>query len=149
TPPQLQEEMTKISTDTRTLAKGDIFLALKGEHFDGNQFALEAAQKGAAGLILEKSSKASFLERPSAIPVLFVTDGLKALGDLAAHWRKRFQVPVVGLTGSNGKTTTRAILGTLLSERFKVHQSTGNLNNLVGLPQTLLELEPAHEIVVL
>lgn len=140
-----------LSTDTRTLKTGDVFLALRGENFDGHLFLEDAVKKGAQALILEKNYEEKWRASPLAekIPTLIVESGLKALGDIAHFWRNQFKIPVVAITGSNGKTTTRAITTTLLSRHYRVHGTDGNLNNLIGMPQTLLGLSAHHEVVVL
>lgn len=140
-----------LSTDTRTLKAGDVFLALRGENFDGHVFLEAAVKKGAQAVILEKSFEGKWEERPEAkqVPYVVVKEGLRALGDIAHFWRNQFKVPVVAITGSNGKTTTRAMTTTLLSRHFRVHGTEGNLNNLIGMPQTLLGLSAHHEMVVL
>lgn len=140
------EIFERLSTDTRTLQPGDVFLALVGERFDGHDF-LEAAEKaGARALIVEKKRCGKI---QTTVPVLFVDDTLQALGDLAQAWRARFALPVVAVAGSNGKTTTRAMIGAILSQRFQLHQTPGNFNNLIGLPLTVLQLKSSHEAMLL
>ena len=136
-----------VSTDTRTLAPGSVFVALRGERFDGHAFLPEAAAKGAAAAVVAEAWAAS---APAAMPLpaLAVPDTLAALGAIARHHRRRFRIPVVGVTGSNGKTTTREMIAAILGTRGKVLKSEGNLNNEVGVPLTLLGLDASHQAAV-
>lgn len=142
-------EVRGVSTDTRTLRAGELFVALRGERFDGHDHLAIAADKGAALAIVDRQS-----EVPPGLSVVNVADGLKALGALArAHldrWRKRGR-KVIAITGSAGKTTTRQAIAALLAEvtaASEVHGAAGNLNNLVGVPMTLLQLGDAHRYAV-
>lgn len=138
-----------LSTDSRTLKRDEIFLALRGEHFDGHAFVQEALARGATGAIVERGDLASDVaECLESKPLIAVPETLQALGDLARFWRDRFSLPIIGVTGSNGKTSTKEIIAFLLEERFRVLKNPGNFNNLVGLPLTLLKLEPSHEVAV-
>jgi UDP-N-acetylmuramoyl-tripeptide--D-alanyl-D-alanine ligase len=137
TPP---EEVHGVSIDTRRIAPGSLFVALAGERFDGHAFLAEAAAKGAAAAVVNEAWGG---ERP--LPLLAVRDTLAALGALARHHRRRFGIPIVGVTGSNGKTTTREMIGTILRTRGLALKTEGNLNNEVGVPLTLLGLGPEHE----
>ena len=138
-----------LSTDTRTIRRGEAFLALRGERFDGHTFVPEAAGKGAAGTIVQNGDLATvIMDSIASIPIIAVPETLHALGDTARYWRDRFSIPVIGITGSNGKTTAKEMIAFLLEERFRVLRSPGNFNNLVGLPLTLLDLEPTHEVAV-
>ncbi|MDF2874892.1 MAG: murF [Sporomusa sp.] len=132
-----------ISTDTRTAQPGNLFIALEGERFDGHEFIAQAAGKGAVGVIVS---------RPVAVPenvtVIEVKDTLVALQALARFHRKRYHIPVVAVTGSNGKTTTKDMLAAVLASRFSVLKTEANFNNEIGLPLTLLKLEPGHEAAV-
>jgi len=139
-----------ISTDSRTVAEGELFIALKGERFDGHQFAIEALKKRAGGVIIEEDKVRDIRwngYRPSA--VIAVKDALHALGDIARERRRKFGTPVVALTGSNGKTTTKEMISVSLEAAFPVLKTKGNLNNLIGLPLTLLNLTEQERIVVL
>ena len=139
-----------ISTDSRTVAEGELFIALKGERFDGHHFAIEALKKRAGGVIIEEDKVRDIRwngYRPSA--VIAVKDALHALGDIAQERRRRFGTPVVALTGSNGKTTTKEMISACLETTFPVLKTKGNLNNLIGLPLTLLHLTDEERIVVL
>ena len=123
-----------VSTDTRTLEAGELFIALKGPNFDGAQFLPEATGKKAAGVVVEQGAD---LPDGDAAFVVEVADTLRALGDLARTHRNRFEIPVAGVTGSNGKTTTKEMIAALLSKRGETCKSEGNLNNLVGLPHQI------------
>jgi len=138
-----------LSTDTRTIREGEAFLALRGERFDGHAFVREAAKKGAAGTIVQNGDLAhAIMDSIASIPIIAVPETLRALGDTARYWRDRFSIPVIGITGSNGKTTTKEMIAFRLEERFHVLKNPSNFNNLVGLPLTLLSLEPRHEAAV-
>ncbi|MBW2056117.1 MAG: UDP-N-acetylmuramoyl-tripeptide--D-alanyl-D-alanine ligase [Deltaproteobacteria bacterium] len=138
-----------LSTDSRTLKGGEVFLALKGERFDGHAFVEEALSRGASGVIVEEGDLPSgVFGRVGASPVIGVSDTLRALGDIARFWRDRFTLPVVCLTGSNGKTSTKEMIASVLEESFTVLKNPGNFNNLVGVPLTLLELQPRHQVAV-
>ncbi len=142
TPPA---EAVGVSTDTRTLAPGALFVALRGERFDAHDYLAEAAAKGAAAAVVAESRA----REPAPLPRLAVGDTLAALGAIARHHRRRFHVPVVGVTGSNGKTTTREMIAAILGTRGGVLKSEGNLNNEVGVPLTLLGLGPSHAAAVI
>lgn len=133
-----------VSIDSRTLKRGDLFIAIKGERFDGHDFIVEAAKKGASCVVAERN----ILQKVN-IPLILVKDSIKALGDIAHFHRKRFTVPVIGITGSCGKTTAKEMLSFLLEEKFRVLKNEGTKNNQIGLPMTLLKLNPHHDIVVL
>lgn len=136
-----------VSTDSRTINKGNLFVALSGPHFDGRTFLSQAFERGAAGALI--SGPCSLDSIPASRIIIEVEDPLNALGDLARIWRKPFSVPVVGLTGSNGKTTTKEMLAGILEPTGSTLKNPGNLNNLVGLPLTLLGLGPEHRFAVL
>jgi UDP-N-acetylmuramoyl-tripeptide--D-alanyl-D-alanine ligase len=147
-----------VSTDTRTLAPRTLFVALKGERFDGHDFLGEAAAKRAAGaLVLEPPPDTG--DAAGSLPLLIVEDTRLALGALAAYWRRKFSMPLVALTGSNGKTTVKEMLASILREAVaaesgipgpasRVLSTRGNLNNDIGVPLTLLELRPDHRYAV-
>ncbi len=140
-----------ISTDTRTLLPGEMFVALKGERFDGHDFALSAMAKGACGVLMEKGRLRELTHRPqtSRCALVEVQDTLFALGEIARTWRQLHRAPVVGITGSNGKTTTKEMLASILERSRTVLKNKGNLNNRIGLPLTLLGLRRHHRAVVL
>jgi len=138
-----------VSTDTRTLASGDLFFALKGERFDAAAFVTEAFERKAAGVVLARDAvRAEF----DAGALIVVDDARAALGRLAASWRARFTLPLVGLTGSNGKTTVKEMIAAILqqacSDAPQVLATEGNLNNDIGLPLTLLRLRAGHRYAV-
>jgi UDP-N-acetylmuramoyl-tripeptide--D-alanyl-D-alanine ligase len=134
-------EYRVVSTDTRTLAAGDLFVALKGPNFDGNDFLDAALRAGAAGALVSRPSSAS-------LPQIVVPDTLAALTALARAWRGQFSFPVVGVAGSNGKTTVKEMTAAILGRRGPCLATRGNLNNHIGVPVTLMRLEPAHRTAV-
>lgn len=139
-----------ISTDSRTVAEGELFIALKGSHFDGHHFALTALGKKAGGMVIDEDKAADIRwngYRPRA--VIAVKDTLHALGDIARQRRRAYGTPVIALTGSNGKTTTKEMVSDCLETAFSLLKTEGNLNNLVGLPLTLLSLTGKEKMVVL
>ena len=138
--------MDGVSTDTRTIETGNLFLALKGENFDGHAFLKKACEEGASGVILSDASFAA--EVPSDVSAFLVKDTKKALEDLAHFHRMRFHVPVIGITGSNGKTTTKDMTTALLSSRFHVCATQKNFNNEIGLSMTLLSMTKETEVCV-
>jgi UDP-N-acetylmuramoyl-tripeptide--D-alanyl-D-alanine ligase len=131
-----------VCTDTRAITKGCIFFALKGPNFNANKFAKQALDEGAALCVVDDPA--------AAIDDRFVVveDTLVALQDLARYHRDQLEIPVIGLTGSNGKTTTKELLVAALSSKFNVIAAKGNLNNHIGVPLTLLSIRPEHEIAV-
>ena len=135
----------RVSTDSRTVEPGDLFVALIGEKFDGHDFIEQALARGAAGLVLARMPA-----RPCAVAVILVNDTLQALGDLA-HYRRR-QMPnltVLAVTGSSGKTTVKEMTSAILAQHHSVLKTKGNLNNLIGLPQSLLPVNEEHAFAVL
>lgn len=138
-----------ISTDSRHIERGNLFIALVGENFDGHIFARQAVENGAAAVVAAKDSTIAGGTIDGDTGVIEVSDTLQALGDLAHVYRKRFSIPVIGLTGSSGKTTTKEMLSCILEQEKKVLKTEGNLNNLIGLPQTIFCMTGRHEIAVL
>jgi len=138
----------RVHTDTRTLEAGDLFVALRGERFDGGEFLQQAASKGAVAAICETASR-PMLTR-SGLPGLVVPDAKEALGWLAAQWRNQFNLPLIAVTGSNGKTTVTQMISSILRVwKGEAALSTqGNLNNEIGVPLTLLRLRPSHRVAV-
>jgi UDP-N-acetylmuramoyl-tripeptide--D-alanyl-D-alanine ligase len=134
-----------IVTDTRALQPGDVFVALRGERFDAHDFLAEAASKGAAAFVVERTEAA----RSLGVPVFPVADTLIALGRLARYWRRACAKPVVGVGGSNGKTSTKELIRAALGAVLHVHATEGNLNNRVGVPLTLFALSPASDVAVI
>ena len=133
-----------VSTDTRTLAAGELFVAIAGENFDGHDFVCDAVAAGAAGVVV---SRAVAME--ASVPVYRVPDTLAALGRLARYRRRRHAAQVVAITGSSGKTTTKEFLRGALQRSYRVHANPGNLNNRIGLPLTILGAPDAAEVLVL
>ena len=138
---------TEVSTDTRRIVPGSLFVALRGERFDGGDFAAAAVEKGAAGVLVSQSVAAEKVASLS-VPILRVSDPLAAYQALAHAWRMKFQLPVVAITGSNGKTTTKDLAASVLGTAWPVLKTEANFNNEVGLPLTLLQLTPAHRAAV-
>ncbi len=136
-----------ISTDTRTIKNGEAFWALKGEKYDAHSFLNAELAKKASGWIVEESKVAS-LKIPFPPRLIAVSNSLRALQALAAHHRKKFDIPVIGITGSNGKTTTKEMLKSILSELGPVCASPGNWNNQIGVPLSVLQLDSTHRWAV-
>jgi UDP-N-acetylmuramoyl-tripeptide--D-alanyl-D-alanine ligase len=136
-------EVTGITTDSRAVTEGQLFVALVGEKFDGHDFVAQAVEKGAAAVVASKPVAATI-----AVPVFEVADTLIALGRLAGFWRRAWGGPVVMVAGSNGKTTTKDIIRAALSRTMEVHATTSNLNNRIGVPLTLLAIPQSCEIAV-
>jgi UDP-N-acetylmuramoyl-tripeptide--D-alanyl-D-alanine ligase len=137
-----------ISTDSRTVKPGDLFVALKGEQFDGHEFIPEVIAKGAAGILIQAGRPVEW-PNPNPAVVMAVTDTLKALGDLAFWWRRQHKIGLAAITGSVGKTTTKEMTAAILELSFKTLKNKGNFNNLIGLPLTLLTLDPSYQRAVL
>ena len=142
---KLYQQHPCITTDSRNCPEGSIFLALKGESFNGNQFALQALEKGCAYAIVD--------EAPSNLPqkgkaIIKVEDCLQTFKDLAREHRRQFDIPVIGITGTNGKTTTKELIRAVLAECYSVMATEGNFNNDVGVPKTLFRLSDDHDIAV-
>jgi UDP-N-acetylmuramoyl-tripeptide--D-alanyl-D-alanine ligase len=134
-----------ITTDTRKIGKGDVFLALKGERFDGHDYLRDAVRDGASGLIVSQAPKVATL----GVPIYEVGDTLVALGALASYWRRAWGKTIIGVAGSNGKTSTKDLLKASLGRAYTVHATTGNLNNRIGVPITLLSLPPETDVAVI
>ena len=131
-----------VSTDTRNLPAGCVFFALHGANFDGNKFAKQALEQGASLAVIDNPEY--------ALPegTLLVPNTLLALQDLARAWRRELGLPIIGITGTNGKTTTKELLATVLSTKYNLHYTQGNLNNQIGVPLTLLQITRAHEMAI-
>lgn len=130
--------------DSRKIEKNDIFFAFSGENFNAATFAEQAVDKGALAVIVEQQD----YENPEK-NIFYVPSTLEFLQELAVYHRKKLQIPVIGLTGSNGKTTTKEIIHAVLSEKFNVQYTRGNLNNHIGVPLTILSIKPEHEMAVI
>jgi len=144
-----------LSTDSRTCQAGQLFIPLSGERHDGHEYIPGALRRGARGVLVEErwffrkgAGSRGLTGLPAEVTVISVKDTLTALGDLARAWRDRFSIPVVGITGSCGKTTTKEMTAAVLASRFRVLKNTLNLNNLIGLPLTLLKLDGGHDAAV-
>src|SRR3989339_106455 len=137
-----------ISTDTRTLEAGNLFVALQGENFDGSDCLGKAAQKGAAGLLIQLDRQDKLASVPGNIPTIGVNDTLQAYGAIAGRWRRSFIIPLVAITGSSGKTTIKEMVAAIVSRTMKTLKTEGNLNNQIGLPFTLLNLRSEHQLAV-
>ncbi len=167
---QLYRQHPVITTDSRDCPKDSIFLALKGASFNGNQYALQALEKGCAYAIVDEISeelrvkseefasarggKRSGAEANSSLftlhsPLIKVDDCLQTFKDLAREHRRQFNIPVIAITGTNGKTTTKELIRAVLSEKYNVLATEGNFNNDVGVPKTLFRLKPEHEIAII
>ena len=139
-------EHPEVTTDSRRCPEGSIFFALKGDSFDGNRFAAKALEAGSAVAVVDDAT---------VIPdgderYILVSDVLQALQALAAYHRQQFQGPVLQVTGTNGKTTTKELIAAVLSQRYRVLYTQGNLNNHIGVPLTLLRLRPGgHDIAII
>lgn len=136
-----------VSTDSRTIKEGEIFIALKGQKFDGHDFLGDAISKGATAIIVERET--GFTVHGSRFTVVIVPETLRALQDIAHSVRLKYDIPVIGVTGSNGKSTTKEMISSILSKKWKVLKSEGNINNHIGVPLTILKLMPEHKAVVL
>src|SRR3954463_2758991 len=142
-------KFTAVCTDSRAVKRGDLFVALKGERFDAHDFIPQAAAAGAAGVMVEKRSDVGVAQ-------IVVADTTRALGTLGHYWRRQFDIPLVAVTGSNGKTTVKEMLASILRQVAKgdapdagVLATRGNLNNHIGVPLTLLELRRDHRYAVI
>jgi len=137
--------VTSVSTDSRSIEAGALFVALRGERFDGHEFIQAARARGAAAAMVDEAS--GLAARQSGIPCIAVDDTRLALGRLAGHWRARFAIPLIAVAGSNGKTTVKEMIATILRAHYgedATLATQGNLNNDIGLPLTLLRLRPGH-----
>jgi len=130
-------------TDSRKATKKSLFFALKGDHFNGNEFAVKAVENGCSLAIVDEP-----VEHPSG-KIIRVANALETLQQLGLYHRQQFRIPVIGLTGSNGKTTTKELTNCVLSEKYQTLATAGNLNNHIGVPLTLLGLQPKHQITII
>ena len=140
---QLFYASSGVCTDTRKIKVNSLFVALKGANFNGNAFAKEAIIQGAKFAIVDEEG---FSDNQS---IFYVPDALKFLQSLANFHRRKFNIPLIGVTGSNGKTTTKELINCVLSRKYKTLCTTGNLNNHIGVPLTLLDLNENHEIAII
>ena len=138
-----------ITTDSRDCPEGSIFLALKGEKFNGNHYALQALEKGCAYAIVDEDIATNTIPNTLNSKLIRVDDCLQTYKDLAREHRRQFHIPVIGITGTNGKTTTKELVKAVLSEKYNVLATEGNFNNDVGVPKTLFRLNKGHEIAII
>jgi UDP-N-acetylmuramoyl-tripeptide--D-alanyl-D-alanine ligase len=139
------KKFTGVSTDSRSVRRGELFVAIRGENFDGNRFVAEAFRRGAAAAVVDTPAG---LKAAGRNPVVVVRDSTKALGAIARAYRVKFCVPVIAVAGSNGKTTTKGMIAKVLAEKFNVLSTEGNLNNHIGVPATIFRLRPSHDVAV-
>ncbi|MDP3048108.1 MAG: UDP-N-acetylmuramoyl-tripeptide--D-alanyl-D-alanine ligase, partial [Thermodesulfovibrionales bacterium] len=135
---------TGVSIDSRTIGDGEIFVALRGVRFDGHDFIYKALERGSGALVNFPPA-----EHLKGKTIIYVKNTLSALQAIARYVRMRSNVPVIGITGTNGKTTTKELIASILSTKYRVHKNTGNLNNQIGLPLSLIKLRPDDEVIVL
>src|SRR2546430_12794636 len=140
-----QSSVERISTDSRTIKKGELFVTLRGENFDGHKFVEGAAKAGAAGAIVDLNWKGSV---PKTFALIRVPNTLQAYQNVAANYRKSLPLKVLAITGSNGKTSTKDFVASVLAGKFRVTKTEGNFNNHVGLPRTILEATSNDEVAV-
>ena len=156
---QLYQQHPCITTDSRNCPEGSIFLALKGESFNGNQFAVSALEKGCSYAIIDEPEILENLEHLDHLDnqetldalkqrLILVDNCLQTYKDLAREHRRQFDIPVIGITGTNGKTTTKELIRAVLAECYNVMATEGNFNNDVGVPKTLFRLNDSHDIAV-
>ena len=141
---ELYRQHPQVTTDSRDCPEGSIFIALKGASFDGNKFAKSALEKGCSYAVVDE--KEYYIEGDDRY--ILTNDCLTTFKELAREHRRQFNIPVVGITGTNGKTTTKELVSAVLAEKYNVMHTEGNFNNDVGVPKTLLRLSPEHEIAV-
>ena len=143
----------RVQTDSRAVKPGDLFVALRGQNFDGHQFIAQALDKGAKGIIVDEAGARNlwkgWQKNRYLLAVVQVRDTLRGYQGLASFHRRRFSIPVVAITGSNGKTTTKEMVSRVLRTHWRVHQTQGNFNNAIGVPKTLLGLHSGHQAAVI
>lgn len=144
--PDMFKSIYHVSIDSRNIKKNTLFVAVKGDRFDGHDFIDDVVKKGACAVIVNEKNFKKLVE--IEIPVITVKDTTKALGDVAKIWRAKLKAKVIGITGSAGKTTTKEILATLLTEKFKVNKTVANNNNHIGVPLTILSTNEKHSVLV-
>lgn len=140
---EIYKKHSTVTTDSRNCPAGSLFIALKGDNFNGNRFAKQALELGSSYAIVDEA------DAVTDDRILLVDNCLKTLQDLAAHHRKQFSIPVIGITGTNGKTTTKELMASVLGKKYTLLYTQGNLNNHIGVPLTLLRLNSNHEIAVI
>lgn len=138
-----------ISTDSRQIVKGNLFIPLTGETFDGHDFIGNAIKEGAAGYLIQKGSEKKTPHLDTHITAISVEDTLKALGDIANFWRRKLATTIIAITGSSGKTTTKEMIACIASLTKKVVKAEGSFNNFVGLPLTIMRIAEQHDVAIL
>ncbi|MDY6823686.1 MAG: UDP-N-acetylmuramoyl-tripeptide--D-alanyl-D-alanine ligase [Thermodesulfobacteriota bacterium] len=148
---QEKESFAGVFIDSRHVGDSSLFVAIKGQHHDGHAFIPDVLEKGVRGVVAEKAAVSTVIDRVkhAAAVCVAVENTVEALGDMARYQRRRINVPVVAITGTNGKTTTKEMISLVLGRRYNVHATTGNLNNEIGVPLTLLKLNYNHETAVI
>jgi len=150
TPQQLKQRIRRVSTNSRLVRNGDLFIALEGDRFDGHAFVAQALAQGAVcAVVREGHPLPPPSKRTERTLLLGVPDTLEAYQRLATHYRNRFPIPVIAITGSNGKTTTKDMVAQVVAQRWKTLKTEGNLNNRIGVPQTLFQLAARHQAAVI
>ncbi len=144
--PDSLKPISSVTIDSRNVKKGSLFIAIKGERFDGHTFVKDVAREGASAVIISRKKLKQF--DGLNIPFITVEDTIKTLGDVAKIWRSKLTTKVIGITGSNGKTSTKEILATLLSEKFNVNKTAANNNNHIGVPLTILSTTNKYDVLV-
>ncbi len=139
------KEIVGVSTDSRAVKEGEVFFALRGENFNGHKFLAEVFEKDAVAAVVEENTDVAAV---ATMPLLVVKDTTRALGELARYYRRKFSIPVIAVGGSNGKTTTKEMIAKVLGAKHRVLSTEGNLNNHIGVPQTLFRLEKKHDVAV-
>lgn len=139
------ETIRGVETDSRAVSQGNLFVALRGERFDGHDYLDQAVGKKAGGLLIDRDDG----HDRGPVPTILVDNTLTALGDAAQSWRRRFTAPVLAVTGSSGKTTTKEMTAAILSQKKSILKTRGNYNNLIGLPLTLFSFEAHHDLAIL
>lgn len=146
----LKQRIRRVITDSRLVRKGDLFIAFQGDRYDGHAFVTKAIAQGAVCVIVQEDYRLPpSPKRAEASVLLGVRDTLEAYQRLATHYRNRFPIPVIAITGSNGKTTTKEMVAQVVAQRWKTLKTEGNLNNRIGVPQTLFQLAPRHQAAVI
>ncbi|GAB1722272.1 MAG: UDP-N-acetylmuramoyl-tripeptide--D-alanyl-D-alanine ligase [Nitrospira sp. CR1.1] len=149
-PQDLKQRIRRVVTDSRLVRKGDLFIAFQGERFDAHSFVPKVFAQGAVCAIVQEDYRLPPMKPRTGAPiVLGVRDTLEAFQRLATHYRNRFPIPVIAITGSNGKTTTKEMVAHVVAQRWKTLKTEGNLNNRIGVPQTLFQLAPRHQAAVI
>ncbi|MGV8145125.1 MAG: UDP-N-acetylmuramoyl-tripeptide--D-alanyl-D-alanine ligase [Alkaliphilus sp.] len=144
-----KDYITGISTDARKIQSETLFIPLTGENFDGHDFIISAHKKGIHAVLIEKNREQTFMDKIDNIYVIEVENTLKALKNISKNYREYFEMPFIAVTGSNGKTSTKDMISSVLSSKYETLKNEGNFNNQIGLPLTLFNLNKSHELAVL